>query len=109
MPKADLSLYADLIPVLDAAIEAGGGSYTLATFNDAVSWRHRVYKFRKAYRTQLGPSKYDALVLRRVAAGTSEVQIDLRRPSGVFTPAQPSFDDPLEAEARALRKQLFGE
>lgn len=100
-----LGLYADLVPVLDAMLDAGGGTYTLATPGDAVHWRQRVYKFRLQYQKEIGPSRYDTLVLRRPRG--NEVDVDIRRPAGLFTPRPgPS---PYDDEAFAISRKLLGD
>lgn len=110
-----LGLYADLQPVLDAAIAAGGGTYTLATHGDAVHWRQRVYKFRKLWQQERGPSRYDALLLRRIPDDSSEVIMEVRVAQGIFTPGftapPPSIAglDAAEDAAFALARRLVGE
>jgi hypothetical protein len=111
-----LGIYADLQPVLDAALAAGGGSYTLATRGDAVHWRQRAYKFRIAYAREHGtPNRYDALLLRRIPpAGSPDdnvVTIEVRQATGLFTPSvtRAPQADALTADALAIAKRLLGE
>jgi hypothetical protein len=44
---ASLGQYSDVRAVLDAAIAAGGGRYTLKSRGAAIHWRARAYAFRK--------------------------------------------------------------
>lgn len=108
-----LGMYADIRAVLDAALEAGGGTFACADYGSAVHWRQRAYRFRKLFAETLGPLKmspYDTLVLPRLADGSSEVTITIRQTGGVFTPANdaPVGEDELLAEAKALARKLGG-
>jgi hypothetical protein len=88
-----LGMYADLQPILDAALASGGGSYTLPTYGQAVHWRQRAYAFRKLYaETMHTTSKYDALTLPRIAEGSGTVLINLAVPKGVFQPHGEAID-----------------
>lgn len=109
-----LGQYDDIRLILDEALAAGGGTYTLATHSAAVHWRQRAYKFRKAYAEAInGASKYDKLEFPRLNPNTSEVIIRLRKVRGIFTPnVEPidqEFDDPLEDFALNFAKKLEGE
>ncbi len=107
-----LAIYSDLIPILDAAIASQGGTYTLATHGDAVHWRQRVYKFRKAWGlAHAPPNKYDVLVLPRIPADSSNVLLTVRQAVGVWTPggvprAEPADD--LTAAAFRLAARING-
>lgn len=46
LPKS-INAYSDVRAVLDAAVTAGGGTYTLQSANQAVRWRQRAYMLRK--------------------------------------------------------------
>lgn len=110
-----LGMYADLSPILDAALVSGGGSYTLPSYGAAVHWRQRAYKFRKLYaETMGGMSKYDRLTLPRIEDGTSVVTIKLSAPKGLFTPNEspalaPFAEDELFGAAEEFAKKLGGE
>jgi hypothetical protein len=109
-----LGMYADLQPILDAALAAGGGSYTLENYGQAVHWRQRAYRFRKLYAETVSMvSKYDQLTLPRIEEGSSTVHIRMNVPKGTFAAAQVApvfepFDDDLESEAEAFAKRLAG-
>lgn len=113
-----LGMYADIQPILDAALSAGGGSYTLPTHGAAVHWRQRAYKFRKLYaETYAQVSKYDRLSLPRVEETSSTVNIVVRVGTGTFTPLDeassagifsPNEDALLDAAAE-FAKKLGGE
>lgn len=94
-PANRLGMYADVRTILDQALAAGGGSYTLATHGEAVHWRQRAYRFRKLFAEILGPdepSPYDSIIMTRVDAESSTVDISIRRLTGTFTPsAEPVF------------------
>lgn len=112
-----LGMYADVRHILDQALEAGGGSFHCATVGEAVHWRQRAYRFRKLFAETLGPgamSKYDVLVLPRLAPDSSTVQIQVRQPVGTFVPANettlvPTSNDELLEAAEALARKLSGE
>lgn len=69
------SAFADIKPILDAALAAGGGAYRPPGDSPAaaIRWRHRAYSFRRALRYQqaqaLGPfdinpvTPYDGIIL----------------------------------------------
>lgn len=85
-----LSTFTDLVPILDQALAHGGGTYTLPDHGKAVNWRHRCYKFRKAYAEKFpGDPKYDVLVFPRLSPDTCDVVIEVGRVAGVFKPAGP--------------------
>lgn len=111
-----LGMYDDLRPVLDAALEHGGGMYECATHGDAIHWRQRAYRFRKLYAEVHGlknSSKYDVLMMPRIPDDSSTVIIQIRKPVGVFVPNESRTDfvstDPLFEEAEALARRLEGE
>lgn len=89
-----LGTYTDVRAILDAALAAGGGEYTLETYGAAVHWTQRAYRFRKAYAaaTYPDPSPYDTLKLRRVEPNTTTVYIEINKPKGTFTPKQTTPD-----------------
>lgn len=110
-----LGMYADVRSVLDSALESGGGTFRCADYGSAVHWRQRAYRFRKLYAETLGPksmSPYDVLVLPRLVDGASEVVINIRQTSGVFTPANeglaPTSNEELLETAKALAERLGG-
>jgi hypothetical protein len=110
-----LGMYADVQPILDAALLAGGGSYTLFTHGEAVSWRQRAYKFRKLYaETIASVSKYDTLTLPRLQPNSATVEIRLNTVQGQFLPAShvanvaPEFDEDLLSAAEEFAKKLGG-
>ena len=110
-----LGMYADVRSVLDSALEHGGGTLKCADHGSAVHWRQRAYRFRKLFAETLGPramSPYDVLVLPRLADDATEVVINIRQTSGVFTPANdglaPTSNDELLEAAEALARKLEG-
>ena len=111
-PRANrLGMYSDVQAILDAALDHSGGSYTLGTPGQAASWRHRANKFRKLYAEMLGPAKqsrYDKIVLPRIAEGSCTVEIKVRTISGTFTPAEGTEHNilDLDAETDTLAEQL---
>lgn len=116
MTTARLGTFADLIPILDAALIHGGGTYELSTHGAAVNFRHRCYKFMKAYALTHSPSRYDALTFPKLSPDTCTVVINLKQANGVFIPAGPAREPPpvaefaptdaLEDEAVALARKL---
>jgi len=105
-----LSQFFDVKQVADQALAAGGGTYTLPTHGDAVHWRQRFYRFRKAWHKEFADPAYDSIILRRVAEGSATVHIEIQRVLGNFVPAgesQPSAD--LFAEAELFAKKLNGD
>lgn len=110
-----LGMYADLQPILDAALAAGGGTYTLETYGQAVHWVQRAYKFRKLFaEIYATKSKYDLLTMPRIVPGTSTVIIKVNKPSGVFEPAgdgpvtEEIVDEDLLDFAASLAKKVGG-
>lgn len=110
-----LNLYFDVRAVLDEALAAGGGTFTLSSHGAAVNWRQRAYKFRKLYAESIrGESKYDVLTLPRIAKDGCTVTINITSPRGIFTPtsypvpvpAVPEAEDDLQSEANRLAKEL---
>lgn len=111
-----LGMYADIRSILDAALAAGGGTFTCDSHGAAVHWRQRAYRFRKLYAETLGlkvMSPYDVLVLPRLPEDGCEVTIVIRQTAGVFTPANdaqaPTSNDELLEAAESLRRRLEGE
>jgi hypothetical protein len=106
--------FADIKPILDQCLAHGGGTYEATSPGSAVQFRHRCYTFRKQWREALlgEASPYDRLTIKKLAKGATRVEIVPLRASGTFTPAQGeaivdlSEDDPLLAEAEALRFKL---
>lgn len=114
----------DILQIFDAALRAGGGTFTCETHGKAVHWRHKAYRVRKAYRLSVMPkiSPYDRLTLRKVAPDSCDVKIDIVTSPGIFTPdkvgpntfaptaspatTQASGRDELEDEATALARSL---
>lgn len=106
MTRSRLGLYSDLPPILDAIIAAGGGTYALQSPGDAIHWRQRVYKFRKAFQQETGSARYDQLILARPAGNL--VEVSLRRAAGIFTPATPrAAGDKYEDEAFGLAARIL--
>lgn len=84
-----LGLYADVRQILDAALAAGGGTFTLPTHGAAVHWRQRAYKFRKLFAETVATSRmsdYDRLTMPRIPPDSSTVIIRIRQVPGVFQP-----------------------
>lgn len=115
MKSNRLGMYADVRQVLDAALAAGGGTFSCESHGAAVHWRQRAYRFRKLYAETLGPramSPYDVLVLPRLPDDGCEVSIVIRQTAGVFTPAHggqaPTSNDELLEAAEELSRKLDG-
>lgn len=103
-----ISQFFDVKHVADEALAAGGGAYTLPTHGDAVHWRQRFYRFRKAWHREFNDTTYDSIILRRVADGSTVVQIEIQRVIGTFVPGpQPTSD--LFAEAELFARKLKGD
>jgi hypothetical protein len=111
---ARLGLYADIQPILDEALRSNGGSVTLASHGAAVNWRHRAYRFRKAFAATALRSPYDTLTFPKIPADSTTVTINLIQPVS-FTPRAPHVDeapqpdDEMMAEAQSLFNQIFGD
>lgn len=116
-----LTIYEDVKEILDAAVMAGGGTFTLDSHGAAVHWRQRAYKFRKAFRETTTRSVYDRLTLPQVAKDSCDVIIRVMEQKGTFTPtsnpvmvAQTSEpmtpeEDVLLAHAKALAADIDGD
>lgn len=112
-----LGLFDDVKEILDAALAAGGGTYTCLTYGAAVHWRQRAYRFRKLYAEIHGvknSSVYDKLTMPRVVEGDTVVHIITRQHTGVFTPNNqpaptPLIEDDLFNEAADLARRLSGD
>lgn len=104
--------FLDVAQVLEAAINAGGGTYKTETKGQAVAFRHRAYTFMKKYREAdaLNVSHYDKLLLRAIHPDEPTlVKIELRKAKGSFTPAnttEPEVEDPALEAALSVRKSL---
>jgi hypothetical protein len=114
-PQANrLGMYADVRAILDQALAAGGGSYALASHGAAVHWRQRAYRFRKLFAEILGdgkPSPYDSIVMTRVDADSSTINILIRQITGTFVPSSepaylPAVEDDLLDIALGLADKL---
>lgn len=109
-----LGMFADVKEILDAALAANGGTYSLSNYGAAVHWRHRAYTFRKLFASTLPPgtmSPYDRLSLPRIAPDSCEVQMVIREATGKFTPNKTpapvvETEDGLLDEALALAEKL---
>lgn len=92
-----LGMYDDVRKILDAALAAGGGSYELPSYGQAVHWRHRAYKFRKLYaeiiadKNATATSSYDRLTFPTVPKDSSTVVIKVIGQHGTFTPANDPY------------------
>lgn len=98
-PKSNrLGMYSDVRQIMNAVLESGGGSYKLDTYGQAVHWRQRAYRFRKLYaevHDLKNESKYDAITMPRIKAGSSTVVLTLRTVTGSFTPT----DNPVQTSS----------
>lgn len=118
--------FAEVKAILDAAIKAGGGTYTGSTYGRAVAFRHRMYTFRKAWREAISPhgSIYDRITLRSIVRGETAFRIEILREEGAFipdeggegiSPAAQMSDSSMqsieelqwEAEAKALAEKIL--
>lgn len=114
-----LGIYHDVQEILDAALAAGGGTYTCSTHGQAVHWRQRAYRFRKLFAEIHGArsaSSYDRLTLPRIEPDSCEVHIHYRQHVGTFTPAESGITvpdiltgDELLDEALRLAASLEGD
>ena len=104
--------FLDVAQVLEAALNAGGGTYQTETKGQAVSFRHRAYTFMKKYREadSLNVSHFDKLLLKALDPNEpTTVRIEIRKAKGSFTPAnEPSSEpsDPTLDAALSVRKSL---
>lgn len=101
-----LGMYADVRAVLDAAIAANGGTFSLADHGKAVHWRQRAYKFRKLFAETTSSSPYDALTLPVIPPESSTVVIRLIGQPGIFTPADPTATLPDKPDDELLKTAL---
>lgn len=119
-PRSDrLGMYSDVKQILDAALAAGGGEYSLPTHGKAVHWRQRAYKFRKLFAEvhhARDMSKYDSIVMPRIEPHETTVRFQIRHVEGEFKPAagapvnfDAGPDDDLLDFASSLAKQIEGE
>lgn len=118
--------YADIQPILDAALAAGGAAYKprdksgKPSHSAAIAWRARAYAFRNALRQQLDPilgprtTPYDSMVLRIDPSDPTTVWINRPDPVGdligldgkplpispAISRAQNEAEDPLLEAAR---------
>lgn len=119
------SQFKDVSVILDAAIEAGGGTYRLPTPAKATKWRARAYSLRalllrldeerKAQLVGVAPSTvYDGVILRIYPEDPCAVHIEMSAPEGILTRldgtplgyGMPSEQDELEEAAADLLKEL---
>lgn len=97
-------LYEDVRQIFDAAIAAGGGTYTLGSPKEAAHWRHRAYNYRRllfkglveqnAVPGYVPRTPYDGVTL---VVKNNCVIITFTKPKGVFigndgTAATPTED-----------------
>ena len=103
-PPNRLGMYDDVRKILDAALQAGGGSYELPSYGSAVHWRQRAYKFRKLYAETIAGdnstamSPYDKLTMPRIDLDSTIVEIKVRQAAGVFVPANEPYASPIGLE-----------
>lgn len=106
-----LGLYADVKEILDQCLKTNGGEYTLESYNKAVHWRQRAYKFRKLYAETLSPgllSPYDSITIPRIAPNSSTVLLVKQKATGIFKPTRPVKEEPddLMKDAKDFAKRL---
>ena len=93
-----LAMFEDVKMVLDAAVAAGGGTFTCETPGMATQWRQRAYKFRKMFRETVDKCIYDRLTLPAIPKDSCDVVIKVIEIKGTFTPASGAapvkFDQP---------------
>lgn len=102
MSTRSLAQYEDVKVVLDQALNHRGGRYRLSTYNEAVHWRQRAYKFRQLLRDRrleasITPgfdpgTPYEKLSLYIPKKGEPDdhiVVITFLEPKGVFEPNEP--------------------
>lgn len=117
MPASkDLSKYADVRAVLDAAIATGEDCmYRLPTAGKATSWRMRANVFMKLFREQSGvhSSPYDGIKLVINGAATHIVHITFWKVEGQLSTAageevnvNPSQEDSYIEEAQRVAREL---
>jgi hypothetical protein len=73
--------YIHVKPILDLAVDRGGGTYTLITNTEAIKWRAHANAYRKII-SQGGPTNYDGLEL---LIDENKVVILVRAIKGQFT------------------------
>lgn len=125
-----LGQYADIKPILDAALKSNGGRYRLATHAQAVRWRARAYYYRKLLQQQKDfltnaekPTPYDAMKINIAPKGSPDDNVcvlDFYRPLGQWEPNEGETADPIEQAtldhedelalaAKRFAKDLLGE
>lgn len=117
-----LNSYVDCRVVLDAALEAGGCRYSLASHGKAINFRQRIYSYRSLLRDQkaaqsiipglLPTTEYDSLEVTFDPIQDNVLIIKLVSPKGILTnltgepisfsskPPEPA--DELDLEAKQL-------
>lgn len=121
-----LGLYDDIRPILDAAMQSGGGQIELPDHGKAVHWRQRAYQFRKLYadiltqKDKLSMSPYDRLSMPKIPdegkLNDNVVVINVREQIGIFTPNRepynpvevPVMGDDLLDTAKEIAKKIKG-
>lgn len=73
--------YGHIKAVLDAAVSAGGGAYTLPSAAEAIKWRQEAYRYRSML-SEIGPTPYDDLLLSLVE---NKIRIVVKTFTGTFT------------------------
>jgi hypothetical protein len=68
-------------PILDAAVEHGGGTYTLRNHKEALMWRAHANAYRSII-SESGPTNYDGL---QITIDDYKVVFVLRKVNGTFT------------------------
>lgn len=97
----NINAYIHTKPVLDKAVQYGGGVYTLISEKEAMRWRMQAYAFRTLLAKD-GPTKYDHLVIRinfnQVVISVQAIKGKFETPDGMqidIDRAMPEPHDPL--------------
>lgn len=101
-------------PILDAAVEHGGGTYTLRNAKEALAWRAHANAYRSII-SQTGPTNYDGL---QITVDDYKVIFTLRKVGGTFVTEDgtvleiakqaPEPDDPLLKAVQNFALEIGG-
>lgn len=116
---SNLTSLAHIKSVLDAALRVGGGRYKLGSYKEAVRWRAEAYQYRKLLKEEMQNSglppntPYDHMKLTiedsTVVIGKHVLIGTLMDNKGETLEFVTELDDPLQAQADELARQLLGE
>jgi hypothetical protein len=106
--------YLHIKPVLDIAVENGGGIYTLESHTAALKWRAQAHAYRSII-GKTGPTNYDLLILsvddNKIIIKVAKVSGEFRNPLGdvvELSKKPPDPEDKLLDIARELAASIDG-